>query len=180
MFTDPSGSLPLLETATGAFNFQVSKTADYYVRRKLGSCLSDFTKIHIEVTHDNLELGNVITPNGDGLNDYWMVNGLPDYKGNSIKIYTRGGQLVYESIGNYTKPFTGVFRDKELPAGVYFYVIDLRAECKPISGSITLLRQGAKNKEQRQKYQVSSIKYRVSSIQIGCLGGNEFRTKSKE
>lgn len=81
-----------------------------------------------------------MTPNGDGMNDVWQVRGLPDFKGTNIKIYTRGGQLVYESIGNYTKPFDGRFRDKELPAGVYYYVIDLRAECKPLGGSITLLR----------------------------------------
>lgn len=140
LFADPAAGSPILETTNGVFKFRVSKTADYYVRRKLGSCISDFTKMHIEVTYDNLEIGNVITPNGDGLNDYWMLNGLPDYKGNNVKIYTRAGQLVYESIGNYIKPFDGTFRDKQLPAGVYFYVIDLRAECKPISGSITLLR----------------------------------------
>jgi gliding motility-associated-like protein len=81
-----------------------------------------------------------MTPNGDGMNDVWQVRGLPDFKSTNIKIYTRGGQLVYESIGNYTKPFDGLFRGKELPAGVYYYVIDLRAECKPLGGSITLLR----------------------------------------
>ena len=140
LYADLDDSKPLFETANGVFNFKISKTADYYIRRRLGTCVSEFTKMHIEVTHDNLELGNVMTPNGDGLNDTWMVKGLPDFKGNNIKIYTREGQLVYESLGNYVKPFDGRFRGKDLPAGVYFYVIDLRAECKPISGSVTLLR----------------------------------------
>lgn len=140
MFASIDDSKPILESTNGTFNFKVAKTADYYIRRKLGSCTSEFTKVHVEVTHDNLEVTNTMTPNGDGMNDVWMVRGLPDYKGNNIKIYTRGGQLVYESIGNYTKPFDGRFRDKELPAGVYYYVIDLRAECKPLGGSITLLR----------------------------------------
>lgn len=140
LFASLDDQHPILETTNGIFNFKVSKTAEYFVRRKLGACISDFTMVHIEVTHDNLEIGNVITPNGDGLNDYWMLKGLPDFKGNNVKIYSRSGQLIYESIGNYTKPFDGTFRGKELPAGVYFYVVDLRAECKPISGSITLLR----------------------------------------
>jgi len=140
LFASLADEYPILEANNGIFNFKVSKTGDYHIRRKLGVCLSDFVKVHIEVTHDNLEIGNVITPNGDGLNDTWMLKGLPDFKGNNIKIYARSGQLVYEATGNYTKPFDGVFRGKELPAGVYFYVIDLRAECKPISGSITLLR----------------------------------------
>ncbi len=140
LFESPTDVAPLYESNKGIFNFKVSKTADYYIRRKLGSCTSEFKKIHIEVTFDNLEITNIMTPNGDGLNDYWMVRGLPDYKGNSIKVYTRGGQLIYESIGNYTKPFDGRFRGEELPAGVYYYVIDLRSECKPLGGSITLLR----------------------------------------
>ena len=140
LFANLGDERPILESTTGTFNFKVSKTADYYVRRKLGTCVSTFTKVHIEVTHDNLEVGNVITPNGDGLNDTWMVKGLPDFKGNNIKVYNRSGQLVYESIGNYTKPFDGRFRGEELPAGVYYFVIDLRAECKPLSGSVTLLR----------------------------------------
>ncbi|RZL50788.1 MAG: gliding motility-associated C-terminal domain-containing protein [Pedobacter sp.] len=140
LYADLEDDKPLFQTETGVFNFKISKTADYYIRRRLGTCVSEFTKMHIEVTHDNLELGNVMTPNGDGVNDFWMVKGLPDFKGNNIKVYTREGQLVYESIGNYNKPFDGIFRGKDLPAGVYFYLIDLRAECKPISGSITLLR----------------------------------------
>ncbi|MGM9476881.1 gliding motility-associated C-terminal domain-containing protein [Pedobacter sp. GSP4] len=140
LFEKIDDTKPFLESTKGIFNFKVAKTADYFVRRKLGSCTSEFTKVHVEVTHDNLEITNTMTPNGDGMNDVWQVRGLPDFKGTNIKVYTRGGQLVYESIGNYTKPFDGRFRDKELPAGVYYYVIDLRAECKPLGGSITLLR----------------------------------------
>ncbi len=140
LFASLEDEYPILETTTGVFNFKASKTVEYFIRRKLGVCLSDFTVVKIEVTHDNLEIGNVITPNGDGHNDTWMLKGLPDFKGNNVKIYSRSGQLIYESIGNYAKPFDGTFRAKELPAGVYFYVIDLRAECKPISGSLTLLR----------------------------------------
>lgn len=140
LFEKLDDTKPFLESTIGVFKFKVAKTADYYVRRKLGACTSEFIKVHVEVTHDNLEITNTMTPNGDGMNDVWQVRGLPDFKGINIKVYTRGGQLVYESIGNYNKPFDGRFRDKELPAGVYYYVIDLRAECKPLGGSITLLR----------------------------------------
>ena len=140
LFADSTDHSPLLESNSGIFNFKANKTTDYYIRRKLGSCTSVFTKMHIEVVHDNLEAGNVITPNGDGRNDTWLLTGLPDYDANNIKIYSRSGQLVYESIGNYTKPFNGRFRGVDLPAGVYYFIVDLRGECKPFTGSITLLR----------------------------------------
>jgi gliding motility-associated-like protein len=140
MYTSANDALPLLETTNGRFIFKVSKTGDYAIRRKLGTCYSEFTTVHIEVTNDNLEIKNTMTPNGDGMNDYWMISGLPDHKDINIKIYSRSGQLVYESVGPYNKPFDGRFRGIELPAGAYYYKIDLRADCNPIGGSITLLR----------------------------------------
>ncbi|MNK31203.1 hypothetical protein D3C87_496300 [compost metagenome] len=140
MYISENDALPLLETANGRFIFKVSKTGDYKIRRKLGTCYSEFTDVHIEVTNDNLEIKNTMTPNGDGMNDYWMISGLPDHKDINIKVYTRSGQLVYESTGPYNKPFDGRFRGVDLPAGAYYYKIDLRADCNPIGGSITLLR----------------------------------------
>ena len=140
LYSSESDALPIMETTNGRFIFKVSKTGDYVVRRKLGSCYSGFTPLHIEVTNDNLEIKNTMTPNGDGMNDYWMITGLPDHADINIKIYTRSGQLVYESVGAYSKPFDGRFRGIDLPAGAYYYKVDLRADCKPIGGSITLLR----------------------------------------
>lgn len=140
LFKSAEDNTPLLETDNGLFIFKVGKSADYYIRRKLGYCLSSFTKMHVEVTNDNLEIANTMTPNGDGMNDTWSLKGLPDYPDIRIQLYSRDGQLVFENIGRYTKPFDGYFRGKELPAGVYYYKIDLRGDCKPLAGSLTLLR----------------------------------------
>lgn len=140
LFTDTLATSPILESENGTFVFKVAKTGDYIIRRKLGSCISNFSPLHIEVTNDNLEIMNTMSPNGDGRNDDWTILGLPDYANTIIQIYSREGQLVYESIGAYSKPFAGNFRGKELPAGVYYYKIDLRADCVPLAGSLTLLR----------------------------------------
>ncbi|WP_410479380.1 gliding motility-associated C-terminal domain-containing protein [Pedobacter gandavensis] len=140
LFQDENDSAPIMESTNGRFVFKASKTADYYLRRKLGTCTSEFRKVKVEVTNDNLDIKNTMTPNGDGMNDYWMISGLPEKVNVDIKLYTRSGQLVYESLGQYNKPFDGRFRGKDLPAGAYYYVIDLRADCKPLGGSLTLLR----------------------------------------
>ncbi|MCD0486743.1 gliding motility-associated C-terminal domain-containing protein [Pedobacter sp. MC2016-14] len=139
LYSDIEGSQPIMQNKTGVFVFRVSKTGDYYVKRRLGTCESGFTKINVEVTNDNLLAMNTITPNGDGMNDTWVINGLPESEVN-IKLYTRSGQLIYEANGKYLKPFDGRFRGKDLPAGVYYYRIDLRADCAPLGGSLTLLR----------------------------------------
>lgn len=140
LYQNEGDAAPVMETKDGRFIFKVSKTADYFIRLKVGSCYSEFRKVHVEVTNDNLDIKNTMTPNADGMNDYWVINGLPDQVNINIKLYTRSGQLVYESIGKYNKPFDGRFRGKDLPAGVYYYKIDLRADCKPLGGSLTLLR----------------------------------------
>lgn len=140
LFQKEDDAMPIMESTNGRFIFKVSKTADYFLRRKLGTCVSEFRKVNVEVTNDNLDIKNTMTPNGDGMNDFWMITGLPEKINIDIKLYTRSGQLVYESMGQYTKPFDGRFRGKDLPAGVYYYVIDLRADCKPLGGSLTLLR----------------------------------------
>ncbi|WP_353132794.1 gliding motility-associated C-terminal domain-containing protein [Pseudopedobacter sp.] len=131
---------PILESDNGTILFKVAKSGDYLLRRKLGSCVSDFSPWHIEVTNDNLDIMNTMSPNGDYKNDRWTIMGLPENTDILIQIYSREGQLVYESIGSYDKPFDGTFRGKELPAGVYYYKIDLRADCVPLAGSLTLLR----------------------------------------
>lgn len=140
LFDEMTDSRPLMESNNGNFIYSVSKTKDYYIRRVLGNCTSEFVKVHIEVTIDNLEITNTITPNGDGMNDYWIIRGLPDYNDINIKLYTRGGQLIFESVGKYENTFDGRFRGKDLPAGVYYYRIDLRSDCKPLGGSLNLLR----------------------------------------
>lgn len=73
---------------------------------------------------DNLEAPNVITPNGDGLNDYWILN-----EGNllppevSITIFNRWGESVYQN-GDYHNEWNGLSQDgEELAEGVYYYVI---------------------------------------------------------
>ncbi|MEP6805479.1 MAG: cadherin-like beta sandwich domain-containing protein, partial [Flavobacterium sp.] len=37
---------------------------------------------------------NFITPNGDGKNDYWIINGLDKYPNNSVKVFDRAARLV--------------------------------------------------------------------------------------
>ena len=63
----------------------------------------------------------------------------PAYSDAVVDIYTRYGQKVYHSIG-YDKPWDGIFGGKQLPTGVYYYVIDTKLFNQVLSGSITILR----------------------------------------
>jgi gliding motility-associated-like protein len=83
---------------------------------------------------------NVFSPNDDGVNDEWIIEGLDSYPNAKIQIFNRWGNKVYEQIG-YAKPWDGKRNGSKLPIATYYYVIDLSDgdETDPITGSITIL-----------------------------------------
>jgi len=84
---------------------------------------------------DEIEVFNIITPNGDGIHDVLTITGLEDYPDNSIHIYNRWGVLVYGTQAYNTRGnvFNGtsegrvtVDTDRKLPVGTYFYILDYK------------------------------------------------------
>ncbi len=87
---------------------------------------------------------DVITPNGDGINDVWVVDNLDNFPDNEVRIYNRWGQLVYARKG-YTNDWNGMgLNGKMLPAGPYYYVLRIYGDTfglPPVrTGSISLIR----------------------------------------
>ena len=101
-----------------------------------GCVSSDTTMVKVA---PKLVVPNTFTPNNDGVNDTWNITGLIAYTDALVDIYTRYGQKVYHSVG-YDKPWDGLFNGKQLPTGVYYYVIDTKLFNQVLSGSLTLLR----------------------------------------
>lgn len=79
-----------------------------------------------------MELGNYfLTPNGDGQNDFLVLEDINESPNNQIQIFNRYGVLVY-SKSNYENDFNGVSnssmvidRGSSLTSGIYFYIITL-------------------------------------------------------
>jgi len=82
---------------------------------------------------------NTFTPNGDGVNDVWEIKYLNDFPGAVIEIYNTAGTLLYRSVG-YSNPWDGKLNGQALPAGTYYYVIDLKQSNIKQKGFITILR----------------------------------------
>ncbi|MFB6305813.1 MAG: gliding motility-associated C-terminal domain-containing protein, partial [Flavobacteriales bacterium] len=72
---------------------------------------------------------NAITPNGDGVNDTWTIPGISNFPNNEVKIYTRWGQRIFfKENYNNGKGWDGTQNGTILPAGTYYYVINLNRE----------------------------------------------------
>jgi gliding motility-associated-like protein len=86
-----------------------------------------------------VDVPNSFSPNGDGINDTWVIKNLSDYPGATVEVFNRYGQTIYKSSG-YGTPWNGTFKGSPVPFATYYYVIVLKNGFKPLSGSVTIVR----------------------------------------
>ncbi|MEO5909524.1 MAG: gliding motility-associated C-terminal domain-containing protein [Pelobium sp.] len=102
-----------------------------------GCTASDDVKVTVD---DDLRVTNSFSPNGDGVNDVWAIQGLLGNTDTDISIFNRNGQLVYRNKG-YPKEWDGKLNGKDLPIGMYFYLIDTHSSLRPVyKGSLMIIR----------------------------------------
>lgn len=88
-----------------------------------------------------LNIPNVFTPNGDGVNDTFEITGLSDYAANELTIFNRWGNTIYHKQG-YLNDWTG----NGLNEGTYYYVLQVKdnsGQSETYKGYLTLLRSRA-------------------------------------
>jgi gliding motility-associated-like protein len=84
-----------------------------------------------------LKVPNSFTPNRDGVNDRWVIHHI-ELTRNTVSVYNRYGTLVFTK-RNYDNSWDGTSSGKDLPVGVYYYIITLD-ERKIQKGYLTILR----------------------------------------
>ncbi len=93
----------------------------------------DTTENTILLVNDFLQFPNVVTPNGDGINDRFVIQNLVNgmgYPVNALDIYNKWGTRVYHK-ENITRD-EDFWDPKDLPSGTYFY----RFSAKGYNGNI--------------------------------------------
>jgi gliding motility-associated-like protein len=87
----------------------------------------------------DFDVPNTFTPNNDGINDKWQIRPLAKFPIQWVQVFDRYGQLLFESHG-YTQPWDGTYNGKPLPAGTYYYIIEVNGLLNPKTGYVTILR----------------------------------------
>jgi gliding motility-associated-like protein len=92
------------------------------------------------LVYEKLFVPATFSPNGDGTNDLWRITAIETYLKPKVSIMNRYGELIYETTDYYLKPWDGKYKNVDVPVGVYYYLINLGTDSKPLSGSVTLIR----------------------------------------
>ena len=115
----------------------------YWSRVTIGGCTDTDSLL---VNKDcYVDIPNSFTPNGDGMNDFFLPRQFLSRSLNSFKlsIFNRWGQIIYESSTLNGRGWDGKFNDKDQPVGVYVYIIDVSFDNgvkEHYTGNVTLLR----------------------------------------
>lgn len=84
------------------------------------------------------KITDVITPNGDNINDYLKIFNLDYFKPVSIRIFNRYGDLLFAS-DNYNNNWDATYKGNNLPENAYFYLIKTK-QGNIFKGTINVVR----------------------------------------
>jgi gliding motility-associated-like protein len=83
---------------------------------------------------------NLITPNGDGVNDKWVIPNIDMYPDNEVMVYDKAGRVVFTKRG-YNSEWDGTINGTKLKEDAYFYVIKFNKDgALPIRGYVSIVR----------------------------------------
>ena len=82
-------------------------------------------------------VNNILTPNGDGKNDFFFIKGLEKYPANKLTIFDRGGRTIFSTF-NYQNDWDGYLNGQPLMEDTYYYILDLGVD-GTIKGFISIL-----------------------------------------
>jgi gliding motility-associated-like protein len=91
-----------------------------------------------------LNIPNAFSPNGDGVNDTWVINGLNKYTSVTVSVFNRWGNRVFYDNSGYKEPFDGTINGVSLATGTYYAILELKGSPdntdQNVTRSLTIVR----------------------------------------
>jgi gliding motility-associated-like protein len=97
---------------------------------KISTCTFDVVVLASDVL---FTISNVVTPDGDGINDVWTLPNIEEFKSNTVVVIDRWGNKIYQATGydNVRTVWNGTNKNGTIvPTGTYFYTVEVRDQGK--------------------------------------------------
>jgi len=116
------------QNGTTSLTYSVAVTRAAGPEANLAQAISVEQTPTVSIENDGIIVHHGVSPNGDGINDFLVIDGIASYPENKLTIINRNGALVFETRGydNTSKVFDGhasATGEMQVP-GTYFYALD--------------------------------------------------------
>ena len=104
----------------------MSNVSYTYSATDINGCIGDVI-FNISIDKDcAVIVYNGFTPNGDGLNDFWIIDNIEKFPNNKVYIFNRWGNKIFQTTeyNNTNNVWDGKLNGQLVPSGTYFYVIE--------------------------------------------------------
>lgn len=124
------GELLVVRSHMPGSSFPAGTTPVTYVFTDVNgkSSVCDFNVIVLE-KDDLFSVSKVLTPDGDGINDTWVILNIENYRNNTVLIVDRWGNKIFSATGydNEKIFWNGMNKNGAMvPTGTYFYTVEVR------------------------------------------------------
>jgi gliding motility-associated-like protein len=128
---DPTSSSPIATPTVSTVYQVVGLSAD--------GC-ADTGIVAVEVKDDyEIEYSNIVTPNGDNINDLFVIGNIGSFDNCAFKVLNQWGDEVY-SANNYQNDWGGTFNGDPLPEATYYFIMECPVSKNSFTGTINILR----------------------------------------
>ncbi|TAF77531.1 MAG: gliding motility-associated C-terminal domain-containing protein [Bacteroidetes bacterium] len=127
--TAVSDSLATLEVA------KLGEFQQFKVSTQIGNYLSFSNTSPVLRFNSNIKIYTAFTPNEDGKNDTWVIERLNLYPSNELLITDKFSNIVFRA-----KPYLNNWNASEMSEGLYYYILYLNNNSKPIIGTVNVIR----------------------------------------
>jgi gliding motility-associated-like protein len=127
---------------TATLTVRPRETTTYTVTATNASGCTDSKTFTVTVVEDyaKVKATNILSPNGDGYNDKWVIDNIDFYPNNEVKIFDKSGRPIYSKKG-YDNSWDGTLNGAALSEGTYYFVLDFGTARPKFKGFITVVRE---------------------------------------
>tara|TARA_B100000809_G_scaffold113711_1_gene112205 strand:- start:1443 stop:4445 length:3003 start_codon:yes stop_codon:yes gene_type:complete len=134
--TNLTGAAPSIAATQGSHSVTFNQQGAYSILLSVVSdsnCVNTYSEEFLIIS--DIIVPNVITPNGDASNQFLVFKNLEFHSGNSLVVFNRWGNKVFEQI-DYSNDWDGGGHSE----GTYFYILTVNDLEEQIKGSLTILK----------------------------------------